>query len=350
MKCSVVVATFNRAEGLRRLLEALANQDIPMGDFEVIVVDDGSTDHTQDVLAGLRMPYRLKTLWQRNHGAGVARNAAIEAAEGPIIVTLDDDVEPAPDLLRRHLDAHSGPEDIAAIGRMVYPDGAKLEPWVRWEYAGLTRQHEAMREGRWQPTPRQFYTANTSLPRSVYERAGFFDPLYRRAEDVEIAFRFMDLGVQFRYLPDAVIHHTPRRTFSGWQRMAWQYGFYDIMMSRQPGRDYVFKLMGHEFLNRRSPLLQRLARLLVHRRLALGSFLSAAGAAARVAGALHQQRLAMGAYSLIFGLQYLRGAAEAIGEPRALLRKLEATAMRIDLNDLSRDIRADREQFSSASR
>src|SRR5688572_9472766 len=86
LDCSVVVATFNRSAGLKRLLQALARQDVGFDRFEVIVVDDGSTDDTWTVLTAFDAPYRLRALWQNNQGPGAARNAAIEAASGSIIV------------------------------------------------------------------------------------------------------------------------------------------------------------------------------------------------------------------------------------------------------------------------
>ncbi len=323
--CSIVVATYNRAAGLRRLLASLPRQDIGAGAFEVIVVDDGSTDGTWQMLTGLETPYRLRTLWQRNQGPGAARNAAIEAATGEIIVTLDDDVEPAPDLLRVHLEAHAaaaGP--IAAIGAFALPAGAKLAPWGEWEFSGLQRQYEAMLRGDWAPTPRQFYTANASVPRAAYLAAGLFDPLFRRAEDVELAYRLRDHGVGFRFLPDAVIYHRPARSFASWQRMAWQYGFYDVLMWRQKNRRHVLRVIGHEFHHQRHPLLQQSARALVGRRRTLRTATWLAGRGANLMAAAGARRPAMPLYSAVFNLLYWEGVADSLGGRAAFLAGLEA--------------------------
>jgi GT2 family glycosyltransferase len=334
MDCSVVVATYNRVEGLLRLLDALGRQDIPSESFEVVVTDDGSSDGTWQRLAEVRSPYRLRRIRQDNRGPAAARNAAIRLAEGTVIVTLDDDVEPAPDLLRRHLEAQEREGGVAAIGRMIYPEDGRASPWVRWEQSGLEGQYESMLLGRWAPTPRQFYTANTSVPRSIYEKAGLFDTRYRRAEDVEIAYRFMDLGVRFRFLPEAVIHHRPRRSFAAWKRMAWQYGYYDVTMSRE-GRLYIFELMGHELLTQRSAALRPLARLLLPRRRVLEAFTSLAGWGARLAQASRMHGPAMDACGAIFGLLYLRGAAEAYGDQRSFLSDVEAAAQPVDLEAIA---------------
>jgi len=323
--CSVVVATFNRPAGLRRLLESLERQDIGPDAFEVVVVDDGSSDETWQVVTGFQAPYRLRALRQRNQGPGAARNAAIQAATGAIIVTMDDDVEPAPDLLRVHLEAHAAAESpIAGIGVFALPAGAKLAPWAEWEFVGLQRQYAAMLRGDWAPTPRQFYTANSSVPRSAYLAAGMFDPLYRRAEDVELAYRLRDRGLGFRFLPDAVIYHRPARSFDSWQRMAWQYGFYDVLMWRQKNRRHVLRVIGHEFRHQRHPLLQRAARKLVGRRRLLYAATAIGGRAANAISALGARRLTMPLYSAVFNLLYWQGVAETLGGRARFLEGLEA--------------------------
>lgn len=313
--CSVVVATFNRSMGLRRLLEALKNQTIGPNRFEVIVVDDGSTDSTSRLLSTFTSPYRLRWFRQRNQGPAAARNAAIEAAIGDIIVTLDDDVIPAPDLLELHLAAHTGDQALAVIGRFAPPeDIGRLQPWVAWEFAGLERQYQAMTSGRWAPTPRQFYTANSSVPRWAYLKAGMFDPLFRRAEDVELAYRLQDIGLQFRFLPEAVIQHSPDRTFEGWQRIASQYGFYDVIMWRHKGRSHLIPLMGHEFRTQRPRILQMAARVLVGRKLLIKVSVSLAGRAANTFTAMGLKNLSMPLYSAIFNLLYWQGMTQALGK------------------------------------
>src|SRR5215212_4697361 len=115
--CTVVVATFNRADGLKRLLQALTEQDLGTENFEVVVVDDGSTDGTSRLLNSVRTPFALHCLTQTNQGPAAARNAAIRVARSELIVTLDDDVEPHTDLLRLHVEAHLDGQPTAAIGR-----------------------------------------------------------------------------------------------------------------------------------------------------------------------------------------------------------------------------------------
>ena len=89
-RVSVVVPTFNRCESLQRLLEALETQTYPATDFEVVVVDDGSTDGTNQMLEQFASRYVLRALWQANAGPAMARNRGVSAAHGALIVFLDD--------------------------------------------------------------------------------------------------------------------------------------------------------------------------------------------------------------------------------------------------------------------
>src|SRR5690242_8167475 len=93
---SVVIPTYNRCESLKRTLEGLARQDYPTIDFEVIVVSDGSTDKTEEVLKtyAVAAPFRLRFFTQANSGPSVARNRGVQESTGEVIVFLDDDVEP----------------------------------------------------------------------------------------------------------------------------------------------------------------------------------------------------------------------------------------------------------------
>src|SRR5690349_12686793 len=120
-RVSVVVPTFNRRASLHRLLMALSAQTYPTEQFEVIVVDDGSTDGTDQLLASLITPYALQVIRQANGGPAVARNRGVASAHGALIVFLDDDVEPVPELLAEHVAVHDAESDPVVIGPMSPP-------------------------------------------------------------------------------------------------------------------------------------------------------------------------------------------------------------------------------------
>jgi GT2 family glycosyltransferase len=143
--------------------------------------------------------------------------------------------------------------------------------------------------------------------------AGLFDTLFRRGEDVELAYRLRDLGLHFRFLPDALIDHRPHRTFGGWQNIALQYGHYDVLMWRTKGREHILSLIGHEFKNDRPKSLQLAARTLVGRRNALDLLVGILGISARAGALAGLKRFTRPAFSAIFNLLYWQGVAEALG-------------------------------------
>ena len=85
---------------------------------------------------------------------------------GPLVLFLDDDVVPAPDLVSTHVRHHHGlDDDVVVVGPMRTPDDLALSPWVQWEQRMLYKQYDAMLRGDWKATARQFYTAQR-IPRS----------------------------------------------------------------------------------------------------------------------------------------------------------------------------------------
>ncbi len=314
MRVSVVVPSYNRKASLHRLLSALAAQTMPAEDFEVIVVDDGSTDGTPDLVASLRMPYRLKTLQQANTGPGAARNRGVRAASGDLIVFLDDDTVPVPGLLERHVALHAANANAVVIGPMVPPSEWQRPAWIRWEEDMLEEQYRAMLAGEFECTPRQFYTANVSLERATFLEAGGFDSSFKRAEDVEMAYRMRDQGAQFIFDAEAQVYHYAERTFAAWCRTPYQYGRYDVIMHREKGHE-ALPCAAHEFHSRH--LLTRvLARTCVGRawlvRAAVAGLRVIATGADRV-GARGPARLAL---SGIFNLLYWQGASDELGGPK----------------------------------
>jgi len=309
---SVVVPTYNRRDGIVRLLRALAEQTFPSARFEVVAVNDGSTDGTGAALAGLTMPYRLRVLEQANAGPAAARNLGLEHAAGRTIVFLDDDVVPDPSLLAAHAALQADADDLVVVGPMYPPTDWSRSAWVRWEERQLLKQYDAMDRGLYSCTPRQFYTGNASAPRALLLRAGGFDSRFKRAEDVELAFRLWAMGARFHFEPGAAVLHYAERSFASWRRTPYQYGRYDVVMGREKGIN-TFELACEEF-ERRHAWSRRLTRACVgrpwHGAAVLGLFL-----AAMAADRIGQEQAASFALSAIFNVQYWQGASDELGGP-----------------------------------
>jgi GT2 family glycosyltransferase len=152
-----------------------------------------------------------------------------------------------------------------------------------------------------------------------------FDEQFRRAEDVEFAYRLRDFGFEFRFLPAAMIYHRPRRTLAGWKNIASQYGFYDVLMARRKGRTHILPLISHEFYAERPRSVQVLARLLVGRRAPLSAWVWAAENMAYILACLSIKRVSQPIYSAIFNLLYWQGVTDALGGGRSGFRALIST-------------------------
>jgi GT2 family glycosyltransferase len=321
---SVVIPTFNRLESLRQVLAALARQTIDPARFEVVVVSDGSSDGTNEYLAG-PTPLPLVTACQANGGPASARNRGIELARGRLVLFIDDDVVASPTLVEEHVRTHGDSVDTVVIGPMLNSSDVDYTPWVVWEQAMLYKQYNAMDAGAYKPTFRQFYTGNASVPRDLLVRSGGFDLSLRRAEDVELAYRLSLLGVTFVFNDAAAGHHRAERSFDSWLAAADVYGHNDVTFWRDHEQRWLLPAMAAEF-KQRSILTQRLVRACLTRpRLA-----STAAKLLRTVGVSTGRlsrivKVSGFALSGLYGLTYYRAAAEEYGDPAAFRELLRTS-------------------------
>src|SRR5262245_60053207 len=104
---SVVIPTYQRRASLERVLGALARQEWDSDRLEVLVVSDGSLDGSLEMARAYPLPFPLIALEQPNQGPAVARNLGLAHAAGPLVLFLDDDVLPSPQLIAEHVGAHA---------------------------------------------------------------------------------------------------------------------------------------------------------------------------------------------------------------------------------------------------
>ncbi len=309
---SVIIPTYNRLWCLRKVIQKLEEQTVPLNEFEVIVVSDGSSDGTHEYLDSLQTPLNLTCLQQENQGVATTRNTGVKAANGRLLLFLDDDVVPAGNLVAEHIKAHQAGEDLVVIGPMLNPDDYKMKPWVEWEQLMLTKQYNAMEAGEWEPTARQFYTGNASLPKVKFEESGGFDPEFRRAEDVELAYRLADLGAKFVFEPSAVGYHYADRSFESWLNIAYAYGRNDVIFTKEKQQTWLLRKILHEY-HTRNALIHLLCKLGLDRPIVNKTILIVAQTVGQVAHSLKLKKLSRMAYSSMFNLGYYEGLAEQLG-------------------------------------
>jgi GT2 family glycosyltransferase len=199
----------------------------------------------------METPLKLKPLFQENQGVAATRNHGVQYAQGEMILFIDDDVVPAPQLMVEHLRMHEKMgKNVVVIGPMLSPSGFRLSPWVQWGQEKLGEQYEAMITGQWEATARQFYTGNTSLAREIMLKYGGFDPQFRRAEDVELAYRLHEHGIRFFFCPEAIGYHYEERSFHSWLAIPYDYGRNDVIFTYQKGNTWLLPKIFQEFYTR----------------------------------------------------------------------------------------------------
>jgi GT2 family glycosyltransferase len=325
-RVSVILPTYNRLDRLRRVLAALERQTVPVDSFEVVVVSDGSQDGTNDYLQSLNTTLRVTAVVQSNQGVAVARNRGLAEATGQIALFLDDDVVPTPRLMAEHLRVHDEQGDgVVVLGPMLTPADAAMQPWVRWEQAMLLKQYSDMIAGRWAPTARQFYTGNTSLARRHVLEVGGFDPAFRRAEDVELAYRLAGRNLHFAFNPDAVGYHYAERSFASWLAIPYVYGRNDVLFCRTKGQTWLLPTIMHEFWGR-DRLVRKLARLCLDRPAMSRVVIAALKAVALLGDRLGAEAQARHCFSGIFNLRHYQGIADELGGAASFWREADRAA------------------------
>ena len=198
LRVSVVIATYNRAGLLPRLIAALEAQTLPAGAFEVIFVDDGSTDGTVEVLAALarRSALSIQILGDgRNRRQAAARNIGWSKARAPVVAFTDDDCVPTPTWLEQGLQA------LGAEPRIVV--GSTLPDPAQQHLLGPFSRTITVRDATY------FETCNIFYRRSDLEAAGGFDEAFSRhgGEDTDLGWRIRRRGVEGVFAPEALVHH-----------------------------------------------------------------------------------------------------------------------------------------------
>lgn len=199
-KLSVVIPTLNRALVLAETIDRIESQTVSPDLYEVIVVDNASTDDTQNILAQKARQYsNLIVLSQSKRGAAPTRNAGLRRASGEIILFIDNDILAEPDLLERHLEYHRNHSNASVIGNVITPWNDKTDPFLRYlHHRGIYNPY-TITSG---PMDFSYYhTGNVSTPRSILMDVGGFNEEFfiYGMEDIELGYRLQKAGCLMIY-------------------------------------------------------------------------------------------------------------------------------------------------------
>jgi glycosyltransferase involved in cell wall biosynthesis len=214
LKLSIILPTYNRADSLGRALSALLHQTADPATYEVIVVDNNSTDGTPAVVAAFD-DGRVRAVTEPRQGLSYARNAGVEAARGEIVAFTDDDVEAAPDWVETVLSLMSKHPCVDAVGGRVLPawEGERPRWLTRDHWAPLALQdHGDFRRTFDRNAPIGLVGANVAFRRGVFDRIGRFSPSVQRVkngigstEDHEFMARLYAAGGRALYHPRMLV-------------------------------------------------------------------------------------------------------------------------------------------------
>jgi glycosyltransferase involved in cell wall biosynthesis len=217
MEASIIVCTYNRAESLRDTLRALRAQKTAADhQWEVIVVDNNSQDHTRAVVEQARQDWpRLHYAFEEKQGLSYARNHGIAVAQGEVVLFTDDDVLPEPDWMETTL-AGMAEYQADACGGYIAPMWETPPPaWLTERFYGFL----AVRTERCDDYPIQSpsqapFGANMAAKKHVFDQVGLFDTNRGRkgkvlasGEDGELFERILSAGFKAVFLGKSRVHH-----------------------------------------------------------------------------------------------------------------------------------------------
>ncbi len=213
MRVTIQLCTYNRSVLLERVLDACFEQTVPDGTYEVVLVNDGSTDATAEVVARARAratcPFEV--IDQPNAGLACARNAGVARACGERVIFIDDDVLVLPNFVEEHLRSHARHPSFIVRGGAIDVESFDDLPVPTWSIKNYSANY--------------FWTTNVSVPAAALRAVGGFNEDFSEYgwEDIDVGLRLRFAGVRATFNPRALVYHyKPRPRSDGVERMVRQ--------------------------------------------------------------------------------------------------------------------------------
>jgi glycosyltransferase involved in cell wall biosynthesis len=208
---SIVTATYNRIETLKRVLKLYNEQTYDPKKFEVIVFDDVSDINPEKEIKKLKTKYKLRFFRAKEHsGQGMIRNKAIKLAKGKYILFTGDDMLPDKNLIEEHMKIHRENKNIAVLGNVRWHDEVRnyfmnyLEG-IQFHYQNIKNKNDVKLH---------FYTSNISLEKKWFDNEEYSPEFSNYGlEDIELGYRLEKKGLRVIYNPQAIVSHLHSYTF-----------------------------------------------------------------------------------------------------------------------------------------
>ena len=228
MSVSIIIPTFNGASRIGNCLDALLEQTVGR-DAEILVVNDGSTDNTAEVVArysGVRL------ITQTNAGPAAARNRGALDAKGTIILFTDDDCVPMPDWLGAMTEPFQDPDVVGAKGAYRTRQECLAARFVQIEYEDRYRLMASL------PHIDFVDTYSAGFRRTRFLEMNGYDTSFpvACAEDVELSYRMSARGWMMKFVPEAIVYHTHPETFWQYLKKKYKFAFWRVLAVRKNPR------------------------------------------------------------------------------------------------------------------
>jgi glycosyltransferase involved in cell wall biosynthesis len=207
-KVSVIIPTKNRSSLLAEAIEHIEAQTFPRDQYEVIVIDNDSSDDTRALLEQKARTYsNLRHSLQEKPGAAATRNAGLRLAKGDLVLFIDDDVQATDSLIQAHVECHHKVPNASVIGAVDMPWENTTDPFLRY-----LRDHRILNPYTPSKGPIDFsyyHTCNVSTPTNVLLQVGGFNENFQMAamEDIELGYRLQKAGSRMVFAADAKAIH-----------------------------------------------------------------------------------------------------------------------------------------------
>lgn len=228
IRISAIVCTYSNAALLRRTLDSLIKQTLPPGEYEIVVVDNNSTDNTREVVRDFeeRGYHQIHYVLETTQGLSAARNRGIRESRGPILSFIDDDAEAEPDWLAAVVEGFHRNPAAWAVGGNTFPIwDAKRPAWLNDDFLSDLSIQDRGPDKLKLTVGQNILGANCSFRREVFTEIGYFPTDLGRigksllaGEEAELCQRIHLHGKGMYHIPDAVVHHhvTPERMTRGY--------------------------------------------------------------------------------------------------------------------------------------
>ena len=219
---SIIVPVYNRPQEIEELLESLTKQDF-QGDFEVLIIEDGSENSSEEVVNEYTSQLNLTYFYKENNGAGASRNYGMQRASGNYFIILDSDVIVPPEYLsevkkalqENFTDAFGGPD-------AAHPNFTALQKAISYSMTsvlttgGIRGKKKSV--GKFQP--RSF---NLGLSKIAFEKTNGFSKM-KAGEDIDLTFRLWENGFETQLIDKSFVYHKRRSTIKQFFKQTFAFG------------------------------------------------------------------------------------------------------------------------------